>query len=679
MTNSSLDIFELPSFSSIKPEDIAPAVNKVIGQNRSELDQLLDMQLAGTRQPDFGESIATLEEISDRIHKVWSPVSHLHGVLNSPELREAYNSCLPILSRYQSELSQDKRLFNLYQQLADKLANSPESPEKSLIRHALLEFHLGGIDLPDLQQARLREIREEMTQLQAAFEQNLLDSMAAWQYHTNDAAALKGLPDSTMEAAKQAAIADDKQGWLLGLDQPNYMAVMTYAEDPALREFFYKGWCTRASSQGPLGSKFDNTENMERILRLRQEVAKLVGYSNYAEYALASRMASSVEEVSNFLHELADVSAPAAKRELAELESYAGRSLHPWDMAYYSEQLRLERFSISDEELRPYFPLNSVLKGFFGLIENLYGLTLRPESNVDVWHNDADFYSLRNRDGKLVGGVFVDLYARRNKRAGAWMDECQIRKQLNGKLQSPIAHLVCNFAAPLNDAPALLTHDDVVTLFHEFGHTLHHLLTTIDYPSISGINGVPWDAVELPSQFMENFAWNTDVVRNISEHYQTGAPLPDQLLAKLEASRVFQSGMQMARQLEFSLFDWYLHSEYDPECNDAATLAMQKARNDVAVYKVPAYNRMAHGFAHVYSGGYGAGYYSYKWAEVLAADAFSAFEEQGLHNPDLAAKFRRDILEIGGSKDIAEAFETFRGRPPSNHALLVQSGITPNN
>ncbi len=679
MNNPSLDTFELPSFSSIKPEEIAPAVNKVIDQNRSELNQLLDTQLANARQPDFGESIAVLEEIGDRIHKVWSPVSHLHGVLNSPELREAYNACLPVLSRYQSELSQDKRLFTLYQQLADKLASEPESPEKSLLRHALLEFHLGGIDLPDDKQARLREIHEAMTQLQAAFEQNLLDSMAAWQYHTSDASDLKGLPASTMEAARQAAVAEDKEGWLLSLDQPNYMAVMTYAQDPALRERFYKGWCTRASDQGALGDKFDNTENMEQILRLRQEVAKLVGYSNYAEYALATRMASSVAEVSGFLHELAEVSAPAAKRELAELESYAGSSLNPWDMAYYSEQLRLERFSISDEELRPYFPLNTVLKGFFGLIEKLYGLTLQAEDNIDVWHKDAGFYSLRNGDGTLLGGVFVDLYARRNKRAGAWMDECQVRKQLNGSLQSPIAHLVCNFAAPLNGDPALLTHDDVVTLFHEFGHTLHHLLTTIDYPSISGINGVPWDAVELPSQFMENFAWNPDVVRSISGHYQTGETLPDELLKKLEASRVFQSGMQMARQLEFSLFDWYLHSEFDPECTDAATRAMQKARSEVAVYKLPEYNRMAHGFAHVYSGGYGAGYYSYKWAEVLAADAFSAFEEQGLHNPDLAAKFRHDILEIGGSKDIAEAFETFRGRPPSNHALLVQSGIESSN
>ena len=478
--------------------------------------------------------------MGDRLHKVWSPVSHLHGVLNSPELREAYNACLPLLSRYHSELSQNQRLFTLYKRVAEGMG-STSSPESTLVEHALLDFHLGGIDLPEAQQTRLREIRESMSQLQASFEQNLLDAMLAWQHHTTDVNTLSGLPESALSAAKQAAEAESKEGWLLSLDQPSYMAVLTYANDPELRQKFYKAWCTRASDQAPSPEQFDNTANMAQILTLRHEIAQLVGYKSYADYALATRMAGSVDEVTGFLKELAGVSMPAAKRELKELEAFAGNELAPWDIAYYSEKLRLQRFSISDEELRPYFPLNRVLDGLFGLVGELYGIELEQQPDADVWHPDARYYSVKNQDGEIFGGVYVDLYARKNKRAGAWMDECRVRKQFNGNNQNPIAHLVCNFAPPLNNEPALLTHDDVVTLFHEFGHTLHHLLTVINYPSISGINGVPWDAVELPSQFMENFAWSPQVAKQLSGHYQTGEALPDDLLNKLEASRVFQA------------------------------------------------------------------------------------------------------------------------------------------
>jgi len=664
----------LPQFSEIRPEHIEPALAATIEASRKSLNELLDS--ATQEGVGFSDSILPIEHLGDRLHQVWGPVSHLNSVVNTPELREAYNTCLPILARYQSELSQDQRLFSLYKSVESSLAE-PESSEASVIRHALLEFHLGGIDLPADKQARFREIREEMTQLQARFEQNLLDSMAAWSHHVTDEALLSGLPDDVIETARQAARGETREGWVFGLDQPTYIAVMTHADSGVLRETFYEAWTTRASDMGPNAGKYDNTKHMERILELRYEVAGLVGYQTYADYALATRMAGSVSEVSNFLHDLATVSRPAALKEFQELEDFAGRSLLPWDIAYYSEKLRLERFSISDEELRPYFPLEHVMGGLFELVSELYNISLSENNDTDNWHKDVRFFDVFDADGSKIGGMFIDLYARRNKRAGAWMDECIVRKRNNGELQLPVAHLVCNFAPPLSGNGALLTHDDVVTLFHEFGHTLHHLLTRIEYPSIAGINGVPWDAVELPSQFMENFAWSPDVVRRISAHNQTGEPLPEELLAKLEASRVFQSGMQMVRQLEFALFDWYLHSEYGGNTTNAPNVCMDRVRQEVAVLMPPSYNRMGHGFAHIFSGGYAAGYYSYKWAEVLAADAFSAFADGNLLDREMAARFRAEILEIGGSRDIGEAFATFRGRPPSIDALLTQSGIKP--
>jgi len=672
MTNPLLGTSSLPQFSQIQPEHIEPAVNEVINNNRAALEKLL---VETNGNANFENSILNIEELGDRLHQVWSPVSHLNSVVNTPELREAYNACLPLLARYQSELSQDARLFQLYQQVADQIGDT-QSAESSLLRHALLDFHLGGIDLPEDKQARFREISEEMTQLQAKFEQNLLDAMAAWSYHVKDEKELSGLPDSVIAAAKAAVADEQRDGWVFGLDQPSYVAIMTHADSPKLREAFYEAWTTRASDRGPNAGRFDNTAHMENILALRHEAARLVGYESYADYALATRMAGSVQEVTDFLHELVGVSRKAAEAELDELETFAGRKLNAWDMTYYSEKLREERFSISDEELRPYFPLSRVLPGLFELVNTLYGISVVADRDVDIWHKDVLYYRLLDEAGTEIGGVFIDLYARRNKRSGAWMDECLIRKRINGSLQLPVAHLVCNFAAPVDGHASLLTHDDVVTLFHEFGHTLHHLLTRIEYPSISGINGVPWDAVELPSQFMENFAWSPEVVKKISGHYETGEPLPDELLDKLEASRVFQSGLQMIRQVEFSLFDWYLHSEYGPDTTGAPQACLQRVRDEVAVVGAPKYNRMAHGFAHIFSGGYAAGYYSYKWAEVLAADAFSAFRLTDAVESEQAASFRKEILEIGGSKNIAQAFESFRGRPPSIDALLEQSGIS---
>jgi oligopeptidase A len=500
--------------------------------------------------------------------------------------------------------------------------------------------------------------------------------MAAWVRHETDATLLTGMPEAVMMAARADAEEQNLEGWLLRLDQPTYVAVISHADSSELRKDFYTAWVTRASAEGPGDGEFDNSPLMEDILRLRHEAATLVGFNNFADYALASRMAATIDEVADFLLHLAEVSRPAAEQEFTGLQEFAGRKLQAWDVAYYSEKLRLERFSISDEELRPYFPLPRVLDGLFSVLKRLYGINVRERDNVNRWQAAVRYFALVNDQNEEIGGFFVDLYSRPNKRSGAWMDECLLRKRTESGLQVPVAHLVCNFTSPAGDKPALLSHDEVVTVFHEFGHTLHHLLTRVEYPSIAGINGVPWDAVELPSQFMENFAWDPDVVREMSGHFETGESLPEELLTKLEASRVFQSGLAMVRQVEFALFDWRIHSEYDPEQGARIYPILAEVRAHVAIIPTPDFSRFANSFAHVFGGGYAAGYYSYKWAEVLAADAFSAFQEAGLFNPEVAQRFRETILEVGGSADIAVAFEAFRGRAPKIEPLLKQAGIT---
>jgi oligopeptidase A len=672
MNNPLLAETGLPAFSQIKAEHVEAALDEVLRRNREELEALL----ASDAKPDFLNAIAPLEEMHDRMHRTWSPVSHLQMVSTTDELRDAYNRCLPKLARYSTELAQDQRLFNLYKTVNDDLSEAADTPESKLLEHALRDFHLAGVNLPDEQKAKFGQIMEELSQVQAHFEQNLLDSMAAWAHHETDADQLSGIPAAVLDAARAAAAEQDQEGWLLHLDQPTYVAVISHADDPSLREKFYTAWVTRASADGPGNSEFDNTALMEDIMQLRHEAAQLVGFDNYADYALASRMAGSVAEVTEFLEHLATVARPTANKEYAELEAWAGKNLAAWDVAYYSEKLRLENFSISDEELRPYFPLPRVMDGLFQVMEKLYGLTAREEPDIDRWQPEVRYYTLVNDSGDAVGGFFMDLYARRNKRSGAWMDECVLRKRSGTKLQIPVAHLVCNFTQPGEAKPTLLTHDEIVTLFHEFGHTLHHLLTRVDYPSVSGINGVPWDAVELPSQFMENFAWDPDVVRNMSSHIESGEPLPDDLLNKLEASRVFHSGMQMVRQVEFSLFDWRIHSEYSPARGAHIRQILGEVRDQIAVIPAPPFSRFENSFAHVFGGGYAAGYYSYKWAEVLAADAFAAFQEAGLFDRTVADRFRECILEVGGTKDIGSAFEEFRGRPPRIEPLLEQAGIT---
>ena len=672
-TNPLLEATELPKFSAVLPEHVEPALLKTLEQNRERLDELLTR--ADESDLTFEDGILPLETWAQQLHRVWSPVSHLHSVSNSPELRAVYNNCLPVLARYETEIAQNARLYRLYKNVYEKLPTDRQDGAGSLLRHALRDFRLAGVDLPSDSKNRFKAIMEELSQLSARFEQNVLDSMAAWSYHETSANALAGVPATVLEKAESNAQESSLDGWLFSLDQPTYVAIITHAENRDVRHRLYRAWMTRSSDQAENDGEFDNTTVMEKILLLRHEAAALVGYENFAEYSLASKMAGSVSEVREFLEDLARNSHATAASELEALERFAGQALAAWDIAFYGEKYRQQQYSVSDEQLRPFFPLDSVLTGLFRVIRKLYGLQVERVDHIDTWQPDVRFYRLVKDDGEILGGFFVDLFARPSKVPGAWMDECINRMEFGDRLQIPVAHLNCNFAAPTKTVPCLLTHDDVVTLFHECGHTLHHLLTRVAFPSVSGINGVPWDAVELPSQFMENFAWQPEVIEMISGHYQTGEPLPSELLEKLRASRVFHAGLQMVRQLELALFDIRLHAEFNPKTGSDVSGLIEEIRGQVAVIRQPEFNRFANAFSHIFGGGYAAGYYSYKWAEVLAADAWSAFEQQGIFSAELATRFRQTILEIGGTVEIADAFKAFRGRPADVAPLLVQAGI----
>jgi oligopeptidase A len=664
---------ELPPFAAIRPEHVEGALQSTLERNRADLTGVLDRARGGV--PTFENVILPLEELGDRLHRVWSPVSHLHAVANTPELREAYNRCLPHLSRYHTELAQNRELFDLYEMVSHSVAGDRRDGARALIDQALRDFRLAGVALPEAQKRHFMDVMEELTELQAKFEQNLLDAMAGWSHLETDPARVDGMPASVLERAGEAATVSGRQGWLFRLDQPTYVAVLTHAKHRDLRALFHRAWATRASDLAPSPAQFDNSANMERILALRHEAAALVGFANFAEYSLATKMASSVSEVRQFLEQLASASRQAALAEIGDLQAFAGRELAAWDIAFYSEELRRQTFSISDEELRPFFPLPKVLEGLFTLVQHLYGIRLEA-ADAATWHPSAGYFRVINGQGETIGGLFTDFYARPEKRSGAWMDDCVNRKRIDNRLQLPVAHLVCNFAPPGTSAPSLLSHDEVLTLFHEMGHALHHLLTRVDYPSVAGIHGVPWDAVELPSQFMEGFAWEHEIVHMISGHYHTGEPLPGAMMARLRASRVFQGGMHMTRQLEFALFDLRVHAEYRADAGARVLALLEEVRDAVAVVPPAVYDRFPHGIAHIFGGGYAAGYYSYKWAEVLSSDAYAAFEEQGVLNAALARRFREEILEIGGTRDIAEAFRAFRGRPPEVAALLRHSGIT---
>jgi len=662
-------MLELPNFSSIRPDKIEPTIRSLLDENRAQLARLLQ-EGANT----WDTLVVPLEEMQHRLARTWSPISHMNGVVNTEELRTAYNACLPLLTAWHTELSQNERLYKAYSSILENEGARLSPAQRKLLEHALRDFRLSGVALPPERKERFRALMEQLATLQSKFDENVLDATNAWSKHIRDERELAGLPAPIVERARSTAAARNEDGWLFTLDAPNYQAVMMHADSESLRKEFYTAWVTRASDQGWSPERWDNSSLMAEILALRRELATLVGFPTYADYSLATKMARSVAEVRSFLEELAARARPVAQRELEELERFAGRKLEAWDIAYYGERLKRERFDVSDEALRPYFPLDKVLNGMFRVAEKLYDIRIVPRDGVDIYHPDVKFYDILDADGSLRGGFFVDLYARPKKRGGAWMDECVGRKRLGSSTTLPVAYLVCNFMPPVGSKPSLLTHSEVVTMFHEFGHGLHHMLTRVDYPSIAGINGVAWDAVELPSQFMENFAWHPEVLPLISGHVDTGEPLPEEYLARLLGTRTFQAGMQTVRQLEFALFDLRIHSE-SPDSAEAIGRILDEVRRDVAVVMPPAFNRFAHSFQHIFSGGYAAGYYSYKWAEVLAADAFSAFEEQGIFNRDVARRFLASILEQGGSRDPMEAFVEFRGRKPQIEPLLKQLGL----
>ncbi len=661
----------LPDFTAIQPEHIAPAVDETLARNRADLAALLAAVTPGAEA--FDRIVPRIEALAERLHRVWAPVNHLHSVLNTPPLREAYNAALPAVSRYATELGHNRRLFELYERLVARTPRD-DSGAARLLELAVRDFRLAGVHLDDSRKARFQTIMEEMARAEAAFEQHLIDSAAAWSMHITDERRIGGLPSMVLEAAAQKARAKNQDGWLFDLTQPVFQAITTYADDSDLRYRVYRGWVTRASDKDRYAPQTDNSEVMEHILKLRHEAAGLVGFDTYADYALATRMARSVDEVRAFLDQLTQHALPAARRELEELEAFAGHALDPWDLAYYAEKLRHHRHAISDEALRPYFPLEHVLGGLFDIVGRLYGVRF-VRDDLPAWERHVRHYRVVDREGTAVGGCYMDFFARQNKRSGAWMDQALNRMRDDNTLQRPVAHLVCNYALPVGDTPCLLTHDDVVTLFHEMGHVLHHLLTRIDYPSIAGINGVPWDAVELPSQFMESFAWEPAVLAMVSSHWQTGEPLPADMVRRLRESRNFHSALHMMRQVEYALFDLRLHAGYDPARGGRVGEILKEVRDAVSVVIYQDWNRFAHSFSHIFAGGYAAGYYSYKWAEVLAADAFAAFEEGGLFDTALAERFLGEILAIGGSRDIGEAYVAFRGRPAQVDALLRQAGI----
>jgi oligopeptidase A len=671
MKNPLLDHSGLPAFSRIRPGHVEPAIRGVIEESRARVEEIL----AGAQPPRWDNLVVPLEALDHRLARAWAPVGHLNAVQNTEALREAYNACLPLLSDFSSEMGQHEGLFRAFERVLAEEGAQLSAGQRKILEDGLRDFRLAGVALAPGPRARFREIMQELSMLGARFEENLLDATQAWRFETQDEARLEGLPEDARERARQAARARGLDGWALTLDFPCYHAVMCHARDRELRREFYEAWVTRASERGPVAGRFDNGPVMEAILRLRHEAAGILGFADYAELSLATKMASSVGEVRSFLEDLARRSRAAAAGELETVREFAGQPLEAWDIAFWSERLREHAYEMSDEELRPYFPADRVMAGLFDTVAQLFGVRILPGGEVDTWHPEVEFFRIEDLEGGVVGHLYTDLYAREQKRGGAWMDECVGRARLGSLEALPVAFLVCNFMPPVADRPGLLSHDDVVTLFHEFGHCLHHLLTRVDWPSAAGINGVSWDAVELPSQFLENFAWHPTVIERLSGHYRSGEALPAAMLGRLIRSRNFQSAMQMLRQVEFALFDIRLHARAPADA--AGVIAeLDAVRREIAVVPYPDFNRFAHGFSHIFGGGYAAGYYSYKWAEVLSADAFSMFEENGVMDPASGRRFRECILEVGGSVDPMEAFTAFRGRPPEPGALLRLAGIS---
>ena len=677
MTNPLLTDTDLPRFSDIRPEHVQPAVEQVLADNRAAIEAIT----ADPAPPTWERLVAPLEQLEDRLEKVWSPVSHLNAVMNSDALREAYNACIPLLSAYHTEMGQNTALYDAFRQLRDSAAyDQLRQDQRQTVDNALRDFELAGVALPSEAKQRYADIAARLAELSSRFQENLLDATNAWHYDTTDADELAGIPETALGVMRQNAEQAGVEGWRLSLDMPVVQAVLAHARNRELRRAVYEAFTTRASDTGPQAGQWDNHPVMAEILDLRQEQAELLGYSHYAALSLAPKMADSAEQVIAFLDDLAGRAKPVAEKEHAELVAFANEldgleTLQAWDVGYYSERLRESRYNLSPEDLRPWFPADQVMAGLFAVVERLFGIRIHERDDVDTWHADVRFYEIRDGDGTLRGQFYTDLYARSQKRGGAWMATARGRMRQGDVLQTPVAFLTCNFTPPVAGKPALITHGEVETLFHEFGHGLHHMLTRVDAASVAGINGVAWDAVELPSQFLENWCWEREALDLFARHHETGDPIPDDLYKRMVASRNFQAAMQMVRQLEFSLFDLRLHVEHDRARGERIFTLLDEVRDQVAVVRPPAFNRFPNSFAHIFAGGYAAGYYSYKWAEVLSADAFARFTEEGIFNPVTGRAFLEHILEKGGSEEAAKLFRDFRGREPSIEPLLRASGL----
>jgi oligopeptidase A len=663
---------DIPLFSSIKAEHIQPALEAIIADNKQAIEGLLAIDNA-----DWDNFIHPFEELDERLSKMWDTVSHLNSVLDDEEFRENYRVCLPMISDYATSLAQDERIFQQYQTVRDSSSfASFDQAQQKLIDNALRDFRLSGVALPDNKKERFKAIQSELSTLANRFEQNLLDATDHWMLHIVDEKELSGLPDNARALAREQATQKDLDGWVFTLQAPSYIPFIMFSENHALRQQIYKAYVTRASELGPDAGRWDNSEIIDNILTLRREKAALLGFDDYVDLALQTRMADNSASVTEFLSQLAVAARPSAEREILELSAFATQEgiteLKAWDMPFYSEKLRQQQYAISQEDVRPWFPLNRVLQGLFDVVANLYGLTITERTDVELWHPDVQYFEIIDSDDEARGRFFLDLYARKGKRGGAWMGDGISRKESAEGVQNPLAWLVTNFSPPMDDKPSLLTHDEVITLFHEFGHGLHHMLTRIAYPSVSGINGVPWDAVELPSQMMENWAWQDEVLEMISGHFETGEPLPKELVKRLNDAKNFQAGMLLMRQLEFATFDLTIHKG---TVSVDVQNALDQVRSEIAVFIPPAFNRFQNSFSHIFAGGYASGYYSYSWAEVLSADAFSLFEEKGIFDPETGKSFLTNILEKGGSEDPLTLFKAFRGREPEIDALLRHRGL----
>jgi oligopeptidase A len=681
LTNPLLDFSGLPRFAAIKPEHVAPAIDALLAEARAARDR------TNAAPPTWEAFIAPLEDANERLGRAWGQVGHLHATMDSPALREAYNASLPKVTQYWTELGQDTQRFEKYKALAASGEYARLSaPRRKLVDDALRDFRLGGAELPPELKPRYAAIQEELAALHAKFSENVLDATNAFSLVV-DEKRTAGIPRDALAAAREAAQKDGKPGWKFTLHMPSYLPVMQYAEDRSLREAMYRASTTRASESGK--PEWDNTPLIARILELRREDARLLGYANFAEVSLVPKMARAPGEVLEFLRDLARRARPFAERDLEDLKTFSRERLkiekpESWDIAFASEKLRAERYAFSDQEVKQYFPEPQVIAGMFRLVEDLYQVRI-VEARAETWHEDVRFYEIRSMSGEPIGQFYVDLYARESKQGGAWMDSAISRRRLATGIQNPVAYLNCNFSRPVGGKPAVFTHDEVITLFHEFGHGLHHLLTRAEDLGVSGISGVEWDAVELPSQFMENFCWEWNVLERMTRHVgpgkMSGAPLPRELFEKMLAAKNFQSGLDMLRQIEFALFDMRLHAEFEPGAGASPLALLEEVRREVAVLMPPSWTRTPNTFSHIFAGGYAAGYYSYKWAEVLSADAFSAFEEargeKGVLDAKTGARFRDEILAVGGSRPAAESFRAFRGREPRVEALLRHSGMIP--